>query len=153
MINNNFKKAIKIVHQLLKDNNIKWALIGSTNLALQGMNINPNDLDIIVKMDDLKLITKIFSEYNSSEAREIKSMTSEPIWEIKAKIDNIEVHIISEKETGEYLRKFLLNNMIEIKLDNINIPCFTLEAEAKAYSETNRENKSQIIKEFLKGSS
>ena len=48
-------------------------------------------------------------------------------------LDNIEVEIFSQKDTGEYVKKLLANNLIKINLNGFEIPCFTLEAEAQTY--------------------
>lgn len=148
-MNKNFKKAIKIIHKLLNKNKIKWALIGSTNMQLQGMNVSPHDLDIVVKLKDLEKMREIFSEYNASAVRELKPLTDEPGWEVKLEIESVEVQILGERDNSEYVSKLLANRLTKIKIDDIEIPCFTLEAEAQTYAETNREHKAQLIQEFL----
>ena len=150
MLNENFKNAVKIIHKLLNENKIKWALIGSTNMQLQGISVNPRDLDIVVRLKDLERIQEIFSDYNVSAVKELKPLTDEPAWEVKMEIGNVEVQILGEKDTGEYVSKLLSNRITKIKVDNIEIPCFTLDAEAQTYAETNREHKAHLIQEFLK---
>ena len=150
MINENFKKAIKIIHELMNENEIKWALVGSTNMQLQGMDVNPHDLDIVVQLKDLEKIQEIFSEYDDSAIKELKPLTDEPAWEVRMKIDDTEIQIFAQRDTGEYVSKLLKNKLIKIKLGNIEIPCFTLEAEAQTYAKTNREHKAHLIREFLK---
>ena len=150
MINKDFKKAIKIITERLKKNRIKWAVIGSTNLALQGMRITPRDLDVVVTLSDLKNIPKIFSEYPASRIKKLKSITEEPAWEVKIEIGDVKVQILGEKESGEYVNKLLKSRITYLEVDGIKVPCFTLETEADAYSETNREEKAKLIKKFLK---
>jgi len=133
----------------MNENKIKWALIGSTNMQLQGMNVNPHDLDIVVQLKDLEKIREIFSDYNASAIKELKPLTNEPGWEVKLNIENVEVHILGERDTGEYVSKLLSDRLTKIKIDDIKIPCFTLEAEAQTYAETNREHKAHLIQEFL----
>ncbi|MGV8171452.1 MAG: nucleotidyltransferase domain-containing protein [Candidatus Woesearchaeota archaeon] len=150
MVDSRFIHAIKIIHQLLNENNISWALIGSTNMQLQGMNVNPRDLDIVVQLKDLEQMEKIFSDYNASDVRKLPPMTDEPGWEVKIDINGVDVQILGERDTGEYVSKLLAEKLIRIHLDNIDIPCFTLEAEAQTYAETKREHKANLIREFLK---
>ena len=149
MINENFKKAIKIIHELMNENKIKWALVGSTNMKLQGINVNPRDLDIVVQLKDLDKIREIFSEYSASAVKELEPFTDEPSWEVKLKIGVVEAQFFGQRNTGEYVRKLLANRSTKIKIDDIEIPCFTLEAEAQTYAETNREHKAHLIQEFL----
>ena len=149
MISNNFQEALKILAKKFNQNNIKWALIGSTNMAFQGIDIIPHDLDIVIQFEDLQEITSLFSEYNPSPINELSPLNDKPAWEIKLKIHNVEVQILGEKDDGEYVNKLLGNKIIIKNLDNLKIPCFTLEAEAQTYEETHRPDKAKIIKEFL----
>lgn len=150
MITEKFKKTIKIIHKRLENNKIKWALVGSTNMQLQGMNVSPHDLDIVVQLNDLEKMQEIFSEYNASAIKELKPLTDKPAWEVRMKINDLEIQIFAQRDTGEYVSKLLANKLAKIRLENIEIPCFTLEAEAQTYAETNREHKAHLIQEFLK---
>lgn len=151
MITKEFRDAIKIIHEKLEKNNIKWALIGSTNMAVQGINVTPRDMDIVVQLKDLSRIQEIFSGYRASAMRKLKPMTQEPGWEVRALIKKVFIQFLGERDTGEYVSKLLANELIEVKIDRIKVPCFTLDAEAKCYSETNREPKARLIRMFLKG--
>jgi len=150
MINSKFTHAIKVIHQLLDEKKISWALIGSTNMQLQGMNVNPRDLDIVVQLKDLEKMKNIFSGYLASEIRKLEPMTIEPAWEVKLDIDEVEVQILGELDTGEYVSKLLAKRLIHISLGDIQVPCFTLDAEAQTYAETKREHKANLIRDFLK---
>ncbi len=134
----------------MEKNSLKWALVGSTNLSLQGMEVIPRDLDILVKWSDLETIKSIFSNYNPSEIKKLKPLVKgQQAWEIKMIIHNIKVNFFSEK-SGEYVKRLLANKIIRIKLNNIEVPCFTLEDEAQTYAKTNRQHKADIINNFLK---
>ena len=66
MINKNFIKSLNIISKHLNNSRIKWAIIGSANMALQGIDITPKDIDIIVKLEDLENIKDIFHKYEIS---------------------------------------------------------------------------------------
>ncbi len=149
MLNKNFKEIIKIICNSMNREKIKFALIGSSNLALQGINLKPKDLDFVVKLKDLKRISKFFSEYLISDIKKLPQMTNEPAWDVKLKINDVNVQFLGERNNGEYVSKLLRNRIIYLYVDNIKVCCFTLEAEAQAYSETNREKKAKIIREYL----
>ncbi|MDO8460162.1 MAG: hypothetical protein Q7S74_03565 [Nanoarchaeota archaeon] len=119
-------------------------------MATQGMNVNPNDLDIVIQLRDLRRIKDIFSNYTPSSIKELKISGEEPAWEIKITIGDLEVHILGERDTGKYVSKLLANRIIQMRLDDMEISCFTLDAEAQAYAETNRKNKADLINNFLK---
>ncbi len=150
MISEGFQEVIKIINERLRLHKIRWALIGSTNMAIQGMNVTPRDLDIVVQLSDLDKMKSVFSDYNPSEIKELKPFMEEPAWDIKMIVNNIEVQILGEKNSGEYVRKLLANQLIKINLAGIEIPCFTLEAEAQTYLETKRQAKADLINNFLR---
>ena len=149
MISKDFLEVIKIISKRLKKSKIQWALIGSTNMAIQGIDVTPRDLDLVVKLSDLSKMNSIFFDYNPGEIRELKPLSEKPALDIKIIIDNIEVQILGEKDSGEYVKKLLLNQIILIRLNNIEIPCLTLKAEARTYSETKRQHKADLINNFL----
>jgi hypothetical protein len=146
----NFKRVIRIVYESINKNNIKWALIGSVNLKLQGMEIEPSDLDIVVMLEDLEKIRRIFSEYNPSKIKKLNPLGGNSAFEVKVIIEGIEVQILGEERGGVYIVNLLKNKLTKIKLEDMEIPSFTLGAEAEAYRETKREQKAALIKEFLK---
>lgn len=149
MIGQNLIDAIKVIRKRLDDSRIKWALVGSANLKLQGMEAEPRDLDIVTRYEDLQKVSGIFSDYSASAVAELESLTDKPAWEVKARIGGAEVQFIAGGEKDVYTGKLLANKITYIKLDGIDIPCFTLEAEAQAYAETGREHKASLIREYL----
>lgn len=143
------RKSIKTIHKILEQNNIKWALVGSTNLYIQGMQIEPNDLDVILQHKDLNKITKLFSNYSASNIKEMNSLTNKKVWEVNATINDIEIQFIGADNTDVYVSKLISNKLIMVFLDDIKIPCFMLEAELQCYKKTNREQKVNYIRKFL----
>ncbi len=151
MLSKEFQSALKSIREKLTKYEIAWALIGSANCSLQGVGIIPRDLDVIVKLDDLQKMDKIFDDYNVSATAELPSMakTGEPAWEVKLTIDTVPVHILGEKNSGVYVSKLLSKCFTEVKLDEMSIPCLTLYAEADAYDETNRSEKAERVRTFI----
>ncbi len=145
-----FKEALKVIHKELSKLNIVWAVIGSTNMNLQGIDIQPNDLDIIVKLKDLKKVAVILKKYNKEGGVEkAKTKTGDTIYRINVEIAKTNVEVCGEKDSGIYSRGLLSDQIIKIRLDDIEIPCFTLEAEEKAYFLRKRFDRTKIIRDFL----
>ena len=149
MIKNNFLKVIKLIHKLLDNRGINWMIIGSANLQIQGIDVNPRDLDIIVHYNELKEVTEILSEFNPSEIRKMETVTNIPTWESHVIIDNIEVQIMGEIDSGLYMSRMIAKEIVKIRLDDIEVPCLRLDSEAETYSIIGREDKSKLILEFL----
>lgn len=144
------KEALKIIKQKFEDNNINWAIIGSANLKLQGMDKKPNDLDLVINLKDLKRTKEIFLEYRTSKIHQLEGNSKITAWKFDMKIKDFDVEILAEEEKGSYAESIKKSRIINIKFEEIIVPCFTLEAEAEAYEATNRKEKGKIIREFMK---
>lgn len=149
MLNQNFIDTLKLVANRLTNNGFIWAVIGSTNLALQGVDIVPRDMDIISTMDVLPKIKSIFPEYEVAEMEERVSATSGSYWRVVMHINDIEIEVLGEKENGIYADRLLAGQKIDIALDGVNISCLALESELQAYRDTGRQNRVDLIENFL----
>lgn len=149
MIDQDIRNVLRIIHRRLDDNQIRWALVGSANTKLQGMGTEPRDIDIVTRYEDLQKVSGIFSDYSASNIMELEVLSDTTVWEVKVKIDGAEVQFISGEEKDVYVSKLLADKIIYIRLDDLEIPCFTLEAEAQAYMETGREHKAYLIQQYL----
>ena len=149
MLNQNLVDTLKLVANRLTDNGFLWAIVGSTNLALQGIDIVPRDIDIISTMDVLPKIKSIFPEYEVAEIEEKHSAISGSYWRVAMHINDIEIEVLGEKENGIYADRLLAGHKIDVILDGVNISCLALESELQAYRETGRQNRVDLIESFL----
>ncbi len=158
MIPEQFKKALKEISSKLDYNLYPWALIGSTNLALQGMNTTPKDLDLIMELDNLVVANEVFRKYGPA-ITELLPNTDDEAWNAKLRrhpasnvcfsIKEIEIQILGERSDGDYVSKLIAHRLIYTNLGGFKIPCFTLEAEAEVY-DIFRPEKAQKIRDFLR---
>ncbi|MBS3124928.1 nucleotidyltransferase [Candidatus Woesearchaeota archaeon] len=150
MISEKFKQALSIIAYTLGNSQIPFVVIGSTNKLLQGMNVEPKDIDIDVHVDNLKKIEHIFKERLVQGFEQYKTKTKEPAWHVVVKINEVEVEFVGEKETGIYWKSFLANEYTTIKVDDLEVLCLTLEAEMEADEAKGRFEKVAQVREFLK---
>jgi hypothetical protein len=149
MLTQNLIDTLKLISKRLTENGFIWAIIGSTNLALQGVDIVPRDIDIIVTIENLTQIKNIFPEYEVGEIEEKQSSVSGSYWRVIMRINDIEVEVLGEKDDGIYAGRLLAGNKIEIPLDDVSIFCLSLESELEAYRDTGRQNRVDLIEQFL----
>lgn len=159
MISPQFKDAIRIIYERMNSKDFSWAFIGSTNCTLQGMDLSPRDLDLVVRLSNLKHIPQMFKDYSPSKIEKLmpskdsawtNKLANHPAFNVRANIEGIEMQILGEKDDGEYVSKLVANRIIYVAFNGLKLPCFTLEAEAEAYEETYRLKKADKIREFLK---
>ena len=56
-------RAIEFLSRRLKYGRTKWALIGSTSLAIQGVKVSPNDIDVLTDREGAFKIAKLLEKY------------------------------------------------------------------------------------------
>ncbi|MFX0063118.1 MAG: hypothetical protein ACFFC7_13150 [Candidatus Hermodarchaeota archaeon] len=64
-------------------------------------------------------------------------------------INGVEVHTFGEQETDIYYSRIGKRRIVFVEFEEMKLPCLALESEAEAYSETNRESKAKLIRDFL----
>ena len=132
------KLLIKLVKDLRKKK-INFAIVGSVALYLQGMDVNPHDIDIITDKKNFDKIVKVyFKNINGkiySEKEELKDSFYFCHF-VELRFNKLKVEILADtwarnKKTNNIhksnlkLRKF-------IKYENQNIPVMPIEEELKA---------------------
>ncbi len=145
MIPEPIMQALKEVYKRLYSTGISWALIGSTNRALQGMDCQPADLDITVSIDDLEQIEEIFDYYLQGKEEIIPAAKK-----IKLKIKEAEVEFIGENDQGAYYPLLAKGNFKIIVANDLVLPCLELQAEAEACDKLGRKEKAEEIRNFIK---
>jgi len=152
MLSYNFKRVVKFIYSEIKNKDIIWAIVGSANMALQGIDIEPKDIDIITTPECLIIFSKIFRSYIT------KPICKKPpykkgypeFYELKLNINDTEVHLFGEEDTDVYFSRIKNGDTIFYLLDGYKIPCLSLKSETGAYEDTHRGNKAEIIRKFLK---
>jgi hypothetical protein len=147
MITEDYKKAIFELSELLIENNVKYAITGSTNLALQGIKVIPQDIDIVLFQEDLQKIIKIFPKYLKTGMRKMEGKNGE-VWEILLDIDGVEVQFFSENQ-GLH-SSALQENCHCLDVNDRLIYCLPLKEELKIYKGLGKEEKVEMIRKFLK---
>jgi len=144
--------ALKIIISLVENSNIKWALTGSTSLALYGVDVEPKDIDILTDEKGAKLFDNLLSEYCVmksvySETDKIRSFFG------KYKINDIDIEVMGDiqikRADGTWSDIGELDDINIALHQGIKIPQLYLESELKGYENLGREDKVKKIKEQL----
>ncbi len=150
MLDNSFTEALGLVCSMLGTKKVKWALIGSANMALQGINIRPNDLDLATDINNLPLCANVFKEYLEEPPVKIPSSDGFPeYYKLKLLIKGVYVEVCCRHD-DVYGSKLKEGRVIFVDMGRFKIPCLCLDAEAEACLELGKDIKVSMIKEFLK---
>ncbi len=142
-----YLKAIKVLYSKLSDSNIERYITGKTNLLLQGIEIKPSHLWILIHDTDLDKFLELFSNYEKSDIVELENGEAK---EFTMKIDGFDVMVCAEYSHGTYW--VVMKNPIILLLENMEIPCFSLESDRDAYIRLGMLDKAEIINKHLKKS-
>ena len=134
------------------DEDTKWAVIGSTGLFLQGVDVEPHDIDIIT---DRKGAFKIGEEFREHVKKPVEYSENGRFRSYygKLEIKGIEVEVMGELEKKvrgrwdgiEKLEKMIVEKDIQGNL----IPVIRLEKELEEYNKMGRTEKADKIRKKL----
>jgi predicted nucleotidyltransferase len=149
-------KVLKIILRKLKNKKIKWVVVGSTSLALQGVKISPKDIDILTNKEGAFRMNEIFKDYRVKPVRfsQRKFFSS---YFGRFKIEGVRVDIMGNLKAriGQKwvpLTKRLYSHTF-VKLGKEKIPVPFLEDQLEVYKKVKRKKNIERVKkieEFLK---
>ena len=153
MIETRFLDVLRIIYSKLKDTNISWVITGSLGMALQGVDVEVNDIDIQTSSTGAYEIEKQLSEFmvvpvSFSSSNKIRSHLGKGI------IKGIQVEIMGgiQKRISEdsWEDPVDINTYrLWINYQNMDIPVLPLEYEYQAYLILGRIDKAEKLKGWL----
>lgn len=153
MIDLTYHKVLRKIWTRLHWSRINWALTGSLSFALQGLPVNPNDIDIQTDEAGAYEIEHLFSEF---VVREVKFAATEKIRSHfgALEIDGVKVEIMGDiqkrLEDGTWEESVNLEHHIRfIEVEGMNVPVLALEYEYQAYMKLGRVEKAHMLKRVL----
>lgn len=149
-------EALQVLVNRLKGTPIKWVLAGSASLALQGVKVEPGDIDILTDRDGAYGIADLLKTHETKPMKfrsgkwsrsyfgefEIRGVKIEVMGDLEERIGSIWVSL-SDRLVSPKL----------VQIDSIDIPVSSLEAQLKSYRLSKRKQdkiRSQKIQESLK---
>ena len=146
-------KVLRKLYERLKDSDINWVVTGSLGFALQGVSIEPHDIDIQTDREGAYRIEQLFSEF---VVRSVQFKESERIRSYfgTLMIDGIKVEImgdIQKKVNNKWELPVNINKYKHfVQIEGMKIPVLDLEYEYQAYLKLGRVEKAEILEKFLK---
>ncbi|MFH0973633.1 MAG: hypothetical protein V1817_02505 [Candidatus Micrarchaeota archaeon] len=131
--------AIKEIHRRLKGKNVTWVITASASLALQGIDVEPHDIDIATDVLGEKAFGKIFSEGTKpvklSETNLFRSHISE------FTVKGLQVHVVrgfKAKLKGNWWSPKTLQNAKKIRFKGMTLRVSNLQEELFFYENSGR---------------
>ena len=154
MLSSKIKCALRIIFESLPVNEINWAIAGRASLALQGVNIDASEVNILANRNGAYEIERRLREYAMKHVQFtednkscshfgmllINSVPSEIIGEFRLKLDD-----------GSWDAPLkVLENRHFIEYEGMRIPVTTLDYELKALRAARDEEAADIVVELVK---
>lgn len=132
---------------------IEWVLVGSTNLALQGIEMQAKDIDIVTTKDGANEIAELFKKnltkkVDYSETERFKSYFGK--LEIKGIKFEIMAELIYKSEKGEWIKSESLVKKEYFDYKQFKVPVNPISLEKEFYLKINREDDAAKIEKINK---
>jgi predicted nucleotidyltransferase len=136
-------EALNVIHRVLKDQNIEWVLVGSTSLALQGVKVDPKDIDILTDKKGAYKVAELLREY---EIQPVTFSRSELFASHfgKFNIQGVQVEIMGDLEIlthGSWINMTAdrLQSKHKCKIGDVEVPVSSLEKQFEFYKKSSRK--------------
>ena len=153
MIDPVYMNVLRQIHARLSDTHINWVVTGSLGFALQGVPVQPNDIDIQTDEVGAYQIESLFSDV---VIRKVKFSATERIKSHfgALQIDGIQVEIMGNiQKKGadgaweEPVDPAHYRRMVDI--DGLLVPVLSLEYEYQAYLKFGRIERAKMLRRWL----
>lgn len=154
MFVNELTSALKIIGTKFKSLKIDWVIVGSTNLYLRGIPVEPKDIDIVTDENGAKIIQKTLEKFLVKPYHKrltkinlkfgIKSYAYFSTYEIKS----IKVETITKMRIKGKSLNYLREDIDFIEYNGIVLPCLNLKIIEKAYRYGENKDKLELINKY-----
>lgn len=148
----NILNALKITFDLIKDQKISWVLTGSTSLAIQGVKLEVNDIDIITDEKGAWEIDRLLDEFRIQPPNLSKTEKYRSYFGIY-KISDVQLEVMGQFQyrlkNNSWSDPYEINQIIYKQFEGMNLPLLSLKQELKEYQNLKRFDKVQKIKEAM----
>ena len=148
-----YLKVLRKINARLNNTSVNWAITGSLGFALQGVPVEPNDIDIQTDKRGAYEIERHFSEFMTkrvtfSSTERIRSYFGELM------IDGIKVEIMGDihkrLEDGSWENPVDLEyHKRVVEVEGMKMPVLSLEYEYQAYLKLGRIDKAKMLRKWL----
>jgi hypothetical protein len=156
MLPNDRLEALRILTKRLSGSAINWAVFAGTGIWLQGVNIEPKDIDIIVcTKDDTERLAQRLKKFEKEPLRHVEK-ENYGAYEGKFEVNGVEVIVLGElvnkvPEGDLWSETRGLSAKKTVIADSMRIPVISLAQEYNAYLKRGKLEKAEKIFEAMQG--
>ncbi len=148
-MDNKIKEVLQFISEKLLS--VNWALIGSANLAFQGIDIDAHDIDILTDEKGFEKIKEILKDFKKPAEKAANSRFKSN-YEVFL-INNIKVEVMEglmyKDNKNNWIKLFGLSDRIFKDIGKLKVPVISLKKSYEAYVKSGRIEKANLIKKFI----
>jgi hypothetical protein len=143
--------VLKLVCKDLETSNVRWVLAGSLSLALQGVKVEPNDIDLLTDRRGALRINAILKKY---EKKEVTYSETEKVSSFLGifEIQGVKVEVMGAYRERQGTRWVSLSKRLEnpriIGIDGVRIPVSPIEDQLASYRRSKRPKDVEKVEEI-----
>ena len=153
MINPIYLNVLRKIYIRLCNTNINWVITGSLGFALQGVPVEPHDIDVQTNKTGAYEIERLFSKFVDRKVAFSSTHVIRSHFGVLM-IDGIKVEIMGD------IQKRLDNGTWEspvdlkqhrkiVEIEGMQVPVLSLAYEYQAYMKLGRIDKAKMLKKYL----
>jgi hypothetical protein len=153
MIETQYLNVLRKIYIRLNNIQVNWVITGSLGMALQGIDVKVHDIDIQTNKDGAYDIEKLFHEYRVNPVSYIQSERIHSYLGM-LEIDGIKIEIMGDIQKLKDNHNWEEPVKVEfhrcwVEIDGMRIPVLSMEYEYQAYLKLGRNEKAEMIREWL----
>ena len=155
MIDPVYLNVLRQIHARLSNTDVNWVVTGSLGFALQGVPVQPNDIDLQTDKAGAYAIESLFSDVVT---RRVKFSATERIKSHfgALQIDSIQVEIMGDiqKRGADGVWEEIVDPAryrLMVEVDGMLVPVLSLEYEYEAYLKFGRTERAKMLRRWLDG--
>lgn len=146
------RRVVLTLAERLADADVAWALTGSTSFALQGVPVDPDDVDVQTNVGDAATVAECFPDcvvdpVAFSEGEGIRSEFG------VLDIEGVRVEVMGGVQRWEDGRWSAPTDVTEhrefVSLHGTSVPVLSLGYEVEAYDALGRDDRATLLAEYV----
>lgn len=151
-------RHLDVLEILVENVSSGWAVTGSTGMALQGMDLEVNDLDI----QSNGQVTDRLAELLRSKGQVLEDLRHVESDKMSSQLGSYELMGVKVEVIGDVRKKIdgtweetvdVAENLTNVRVESreVSVPVLRLEYEEQAYRKMGRKERADAVKNYLDG--
>jgi len=152
LVDQRILRVLKLLCEEFCKAGIDWVLAGSLSLALQGVDVEPEDIDVLTDREGAFKINSILKKYEEKKVEYVETDKLASFFGI-FRIDDVEVEVMGDYKEREGDKWVSLSHRLKsqkiVKIDGYRIPVSPLEDQLRSYKRSDRLKDYEKVRKIL----